>query len=153
VREGSGYVALVGPGLTEGVDEDALTTNALWKVVTGTEGEQDWFEPVRVFEPPPARSLSPSEVTAKKAASNARYAEKQQRAASAKTEPLTEAQLRYLRTLVTKVSRERFDEDLQRATKGSKVDPRQPDEKTQQVIERLTKDVARKLISALSGER
>ena len=52
VRKGSGFVALVGPGLTEGVDEEKLTTNALWQAVTGTPGSQDWYESVRVFERP-----------------------------------------------------------------------------------------------------
>lgn len=48
-RQGNGFVALTGPGLTEDVDEDRLTTNALWKVVTGQEGTQDWFEPVKTI--------------------------------------------------------------------------------------------------------
>ena len=51
-RKGCGFVALVGPGLTEGVDEEKLTTNALWQAVTGTPGTQDWYESVRVFERP-----------------------------------------------------------------------------------------------------
>jgi len=52
VRNGTGFVALTGPGLTEDVDEAQLTTNSLWQVVTGTEGEQDWFETVRVINRP-----------------------------------------------------------------------------------------------------
>ncbi|WP_344358168.1 hypothetical protein [Streptomyces gobitricini] len=47
-RGRTGYYALVGPGLTEGVDEEALTTNALWKAVTGTPGTQGWYETVHV---------------------------------------------------------------------------------------------------------
>jgi hypothetical protein len=43
------YYALVGPGLTEGVDEGALTTDALWEAVTGKPG-QGWREPVREIE-------------------------------------------------------------------------------------------------------
>jgi hypothetical protein len=37
VRDGGGFVALVGPGLTEGdgLDESALSTGALWTAVTG----------------------------------------------------------------------------------------------------------------------
>lgn len=148
VRNGSGFVALIGPGLTEDVDEDRLTTNALWRAVTGMDGEQDWFEQVRVIERP---ALTPGEEEQRKAANKARYAEQRERSAKAKAEPLTGPQLNYLRTLVTKVSRERFDEDFARATKGSAVAPRAPEEKTQQVIERLTRDAARKLITALKG--
>jgi hypothetical protein len=47
VHEDSGYVAITGPGLTEKVDEAALTANALWEAVTGKPGQQDWFEPVK----------------------------------------------------------------------------------------------------------
>lgn len=47
VRSGNGFVALVGPGLAEGVDETALTTNALWAAVTGTPGSQTWTDRVR----------------------------------------------------------------------------------------------------------
>jgi hypothetical protein len=46
VREGSGFIALTGPGLTEDVDEARLTTDALWEAVTDEPGGQDWFEPV-----------------------------------------------------------------------------------------------------------
>jgi hypothetical protein len=150
VRSGSGFVALVGPGLTEDVDEDQLTTNALWQAVTGTEGDQGWFEQVRVVERP---ALSPEEQEQGKAANRVKHAEQRERTAKAKTELLTSPQLNYLRTLASKVSRERFDEDFARAIKGSTVAPRSADEKTQQVIERLTKDAARKLITALKGSR
>lgn len=146
VRQGAGYVTLVGPGLTEGVDEDALTTNALWEAVTGTEGAQGWFETVQVFQP-----LDPEAEKARKAVNDAAWAQKRERSAAAKTEPLTDPQLRYLSSLVTKVSRERFDDDFDRAHKGSSVEARSPEEEPQQVIGRLTKDVARKLITALSG--
>lgn len=50
LRSGSGFVALTGPGLTQGVDESALTANALWEAVTGELGQQTWFEQVKVFE-------------------------------------------------------------------------------------------------------
>jgi len=52
IRYGRGgrYVALTGPGLTEGVDEAALTANASWEVVTGKPGSQTWTESVTVFE-------------------------------------------------------------------------------------------------------
>lgn len=66
VRQGSGFVALVGPGLTEGVDEEALTTNALWKAVTGADGTQDWFETVRVLDRTAPAKLDPVAETARK---------------------------------------------------------------------------------------
>jgi hypothetical protein len=47
VREGNGFVALTSPGLTEDVDEAALTTNALWMAVTG---EPRGAGPVRAGE-------------------------------------------------------------------------------------------------------
>jgi len=50
VRTEVGFVAITGPGLTEGVDEDALTINALWEAVTGTPGAQDWQESVRTID-------------------------------------------------------------------------------------------------------
>lgn len=49
VRRGSGFVALVGAGLTEDVDEDHLTTDALWAAVTGVSGA-GWTETVRVVD-------------------------------------------------------------------------------------------------------
>jgi len=47
IRKGDGYVTIVGPKLTEDVDERMLTTNALWEAVTGTPGRQSWYEPIR----------------------------------------------------------------------------------------------------------
>lgn len=55
VASGYGWAALVGPGLTEGVDEDKLTVNALWEAVTGKPGTQTWFERVQVLTPPPRK--------------------------------------------------------------------------------------------------
>jgi len=55
VRAGSGWVALIGPGLTEGVDEDKLTANALWEAVTGRPGIQTWYEEVAMLAPPAPR--------------------------------------------------------------------------------------------------
>lgn len=40
VHKGRSFVALTGPGLTEGVDESRLTANALWEAVTGRPGAQ-----------------------------------------------------------------------------------------------------------------
>lgn len=147
VRRGNGFVALVGPGLTECVDEAKLTTNALWKAVTGTEGSQDWYESVRVFERSASEDGETAPVRKKTAAERAARRERD----AANREPLTAAQLNYLRKLVTKVSRERFDQAFSFAIRGSAVRPRHADEKTAQVIERLTKPTARKLISALVG--
>lgn len=48
-RGKSGYYGLVGPGLTEGVDEEALTANALWEAVTGKLGTPSWYEQVRII--------------------------------------------------------------------------------------------------------
>lgn len=39
---------LAGSGLTEGMDEEALTTGTLWEVVTGKPGTRGWAETVRV---------------------------------------------------------------------------------------------------------
>lgn len=52
VVQGSGWVALTGPGLTEQVDEERLTTNVLWEAVTGTPGTQTWYDSVRQFDGP-----------------------------------------------------------------------------------------------------
>ena len=153
VRSGNGFITLVGPGLTEGVDETALTTNALWKAVTGTPGEQDWHEAVRVIARTAPEELDPAAEKARKAVNVALYAAKKAASEGTRTELLTAAQLSYLNSLVTRVSRERLDEQLTIAIKGNRVQPRQPGEKTQQMLERLTRDAARKLISALTGRR
>lgn len=52
LASGYGWAAIVGPGLTEGVDESQLTVNALWEAVTGKPGTQTWYE--RVQELPDA---------------------------------------------------------------------------------------------------
>ncbi|MER5375896.1 hypothetical protein [Streptomyces sp. NPDC002553] len=49
VRAASGWVVLVGPGLTEGVDKSSLTANALWEAVTGKPGE-GWVETPHVID-------------------------------------------------------------------------------------------------------
>lgn len=147
VREGGGFVALAGPQLTEGVDEARLTTDALWEVVTGEPGTQDWFETVHVTD----RSEK-AEAERKDANERANRQRRERRQAS-KTEPASPAQLRYLTSLVTTVSRDRFTDEFARAVKGSQVPPREPDEKAQQAMKRLTKTTARKLISGLLGQR
>lgn len=47
-RGKTGYYGLVGPGLTEGVDEEALTANALGEAVPGKPGTRTWHEQVHV---------------------------------------------------------------------------------------------------------
>ncbi|MDF9867871.1 MULTISPECIES: hypothetical protein [Streptomyces] len=47
-RGKTGYYGIVGPGLTEGVDEEKLTANALWEAVTGKPGTQTWYESMHV---------------------------------------------------------------------------------------------------------
>ncbi|WP_410646518.1 hypothetical protein [Amycolatopsis sp. cmx-4-54] len=113
VRQGSGFVALVGPDLTEDVDETRLTTNALWKAVTGEKGAQDWFEPVRVID------RSEKAEAERKAVNDQVHGQRRERAAAAKAEPVTEAQLRYLTKLITKASKERFNDEFAAAIKGT----------------------------------
>ncbi|MFD4763866.1 hypothetical protein ACFWOJ_35060 [Streptomyces sp. NPDC058439] len=144
VRSGSGWVALTGPGLTEGVDESALTANALWEAVTGKPGE-GWAETVHVMDRSEAAEKK------RKADNDAAYADRRERSARSKTEPATAAQLKYLNTLVAKAGRERFDAEFNKAVKGTGLAPRGADEKTQAALGRLTKAAARKLITALVG--
>ncbi|MFD4143029.1 hypothetical protein [Streptomyces sp. NPDC058572] len=145
VGSGSGWVALVGPGLTEGVDEDALTANVLWEAVTGKPGTQDWYEQVRV-----TCRCDHCEAE-RKAGNDAAYAARRERTARAKVEPATEKQIKYLNTLVAEIGRERFDAAYANAVKGTTVAPRSADEKTGQALKRLTKAAAWKLISELVG--
>lgn len=144
VREGAGFVALVGPDLTENVDETRLTTNALWEAVTGEPGTQGWFEPAIVID-------RGEQAEAERKAENDRLYRppRRQRAAAAKSEPITEAQLRYLTTLVTKASKERFDAEFAAAIKGTTIAARTPEEKTMYAVKRLSKGAARKLITGL----
>ncbi|MGW1696381.1 hypothetical protein [Streptomyces sp. NPDC002399] len=144
VRSGSGWVALTGPGLTEGVDESALTANALWEAVTGKPGE-GWIETVHVMD------RSEKAEKKRKADNDAAYADRRERAAKAKKEPATAAQLKYLNALVAKAGRERFDAAYDKSVKGTGVAPRGAEEKTQAALGRLTKAAARKLITALVG--
>jgi hypothetical protein len=143
VREGSGFIALTGPGLTEDVDEARLTTNALWEAVTGEPGAQDWFEPVRVID------RSEQAETERKAANQRIYGAQRERSAAAKAEPITEAQLGYLTTLITKAGKDRFNAEFAAAIKGTTIDARRPNEKPKQAVKRLTKSAARKLITGL----
>lgn len=148
-RGNSGYYGLVGPGLTEGVDETALTTNALWEAVTGQPGTQTRHEQVHVT------NRSPEAEAARKAANDAHYGrireESAKRKAAAKVEPATEKQLKYLSCLAEKVGTERFDAEFVKAVKGTDIKPRAPRERTTTASKRLTNAAARKLISALAS--
>ncbi|MFI8793108.1 hypothetical protein [Streptomyces sp. NPDC055105] len=145
-RGKSGYYGLVGPGLTEGVDESALTANALWEAVTGKPGTHAWHESVHV-------TCRSPEAEAKRRAENERiYGPRRERAAQAKTAPATPAQLKYLATLAEKVGKERFDAAFTEAVKGTGITSRAPRERTATAAKRLTKAAARTLISALAGD-
>ncbi|WP_328506006.1 hypothetical protein [Streptomyces sp. NBC_00391] len=144
-RGKTGYYGLVGPGLTEGVDESALTANALWEAVTGKPGTQTWYESVHVT------CRSPESEAARKAENERIYGPRREWAEKAKTEPATPAQLKYLTTLVEKVDKERFDVEFANAVKGTGIEPRAPRERTATAAKRLSKAAARKLISALVG--
>ncbi|MFI6416145.1 hypothetical protein ACIBG6_01720 [Streptomyces sp. NPDC050842] len=146
-RGRSGYYGLVGPGLTEGVDETALTANALWEAVTGKPGTQTWHEQVHVT------CRTPEAEAARKAANDAHYGrireESAKRKAAAQTERATEKQLKYLANLAEKAGKERFDAEFVKAVKGTDIKPRAPRERTATASKRLTKAAARKLIAAL----
>ncbi|MFJ2419990.1 hypothetical protein [Streptomyces brevispora] len=83
VRSGSGWVALVGPGLTEDVDESALTANALWEAVAGKPGE-GWAETVHVMDRSEAAEKK------RKAENDAAYADRRERSAQSKKDPATQ---------------------------------------------------------------
>lgn len=142
-RGRTGYYGLAGPGLTEGVDESALTANALWEAVTGQPGAQTWYESVQVT------CRSPEAEAARKAENERVYGPRRERAAQAKTEPATPAQLKYLTGLVEQVGKERFDAEFAEVVKGTGIEPRRPRERTATAVKRLTKATARKLISAM----
>ncbi|MFF1691712.1 hypothetical protein [Streptomyces sp. NPDC058254] len=146
-RGNTGYYGLVGPGLTEGVDESALTANALWEAVTGKPGTQTWNESVQVT------CRSPEAEAKRKAANDEHYGrireESAKRKAVAKKEPATAAQLKYLTSLVEKVGKERFDAEFVKVVKGTGIKPRAPRERTTTAAKRLTKAAAHKLIGAL----
>lgn len=145
VKSGSGYTALTGPGLTEGVDEDALTANALWEAVTGTPGTQDWYEQIHIAD------RSPETQAALKAASDAHYAVIRERTAAAKVEPASTKQIDYLKALAAKTDLERFDTEYAKAIEGTEIAPRGEAETTGRAIRRLTRAAARALITALAG--
>ncbi|MGW6570059.1 hypothetical protein [Streptomyces sp. NPDC054975] len=146
-RGKTGYYGLVGPGLTEGVDETALTANALWEAVTGKPGTQTWHEQVRVT------CRSPEAEAARKAANDAYYGkireESAKRQAASQKTSATAKQLKYLASLAEKVGKERFDAEFAKAVKGTDIALRAPRERTTTASKRLTTAAARKLIAAL----
>ncbi|MET7606379.1 hypothetical protein [Streptomyces avermitilis] len=144
-RGKSGYYGLVGPGLTEGVDEEALTANALWEAVTGKPGTQTWYEQVRIT------CRSPEAEAARKAENERVYGPRRERAQKAKSEPATDAQVKYLTTLAEKVGNKRFDAEFAKVIEGSDIEPRAPRQRCSTAAKRLTKAKARTLISALVG--
>ncbi|MFB6876326.1 hypothetical protein [Streptomyces sp. NPDC056323] len=144
-RGKTGYYGLVGPGLTEGVDEEKLTTDALWEAVTGKPGTQTWYESVHIT------CRSPESEAARKEQNERIYAPRRERAEKTKTEPATPAQVKYLTTLAEKVGKERFDAEFAKVIKGSGIEPRAPRQRCATAAKRLTKAKARKLITALVG--
>ncbi|MFG2600687.1 hypothetical protein [Streptomyces sp. NPDC048462] len=144
-RGKSGYYGLVGPGLTEGVDEEKLTADALWEAVTGKAGTQTWFESVHIT------CRSPEAEAARKAENERIYAPRRERAEKAKTEKATPKQVEYLTTLAEKLGKERFDDEFAKVIKGSDIEPRTPRQHCATAAKRLTKARARQLITALFG--
>lgn len=130
-REGNGFVAITGTGLTDGVDESALTANALWEAVTGTPGTQGWVERVRVID----RAKAPASAPAPRHARTAKI-----------PEAASPAQLAYLRKLVV-ADPSKFATQLAIVTASARTDGAVELQK----IDSLTKALASKLISALVG--
>ncbi|MFJ8770124.1 hypothetical protein [Streptomyces clavifer] len=145
-RGKTGYYGLVGPGLAEGVDEEKLTADALWEAVTGKPGTQTWYESVHIT------CRTPESEAALKEHYKQVYAPAQARRKQGKTESATEAQVKYLTTLAEKVGKERFDAEFARVVKGSDIEPRAPRQRCATAAKRLTKERARKLITALVGQ-
>lgn len=87
------------PGLTEGVDEEALTCTALWEAVTGTPGTQTWHETVRVT------CRNEAAEAARKAENERTHGPWRERAGKTLTEPATGKQISYLNKLVAQVAR------------------------------------------------
>ncbi|MDX3656260.1 hypothetical protein PV646_02970 [Streptomyces sp. ID05-26A] len=143
VRDGGSFVVFVGPGLTEDVDEQRLTTGALWEAVTGELSTQDWFEQVIVIDRSPAAEAE------RKADNDRMYAPLRARAAASKTEPISPAQLKYVESLITGASKERFAAEFAAAIKGTKIAARGERERAMTAVKRLTKSAARRLITGL----
>ncbi|MFC5664349.1 hypothetical protein ACFP3U_15315 [Kitasatospora misakiensis] len=145
-RGKTGYYGLVGPGLTEGVDESQLTNDALWTAVTGQPGA-GWVERVQVT------CRSEESEAKRKAENDAHYGRLREESAARKkasaVEPASPAQARYLLTLAEKAGEPAFTAQFDKAITGTAIKPRRAKEDVQKAIGRLTKAAARKLISAL----
>ncbi|GAA0930537.1 hypothetical protein [Nonomuraea longicatena] len=143
VRSGTGWVALTGPGLTDGVDESALTADVLWEAVTG-KPSAGWVEAVRVVDRGEA-------IAGDRAATGVAGVQRRARRPEAEPGPVTDKQLKYLTTLVGKVGRERFNTAFDAVVQGTEIAPRGDGERTGQALRRLTRAAARKLITVLAG--
>ncbi|MFD7914398.1 hypothetical protein ACFV30_27380 [Streptomyces sp. NPDC059752] len=84
---------------------------------------------------------------ARKAENERIYAPRRERAEKAKTEPATEAQVKYLITLAEKVGKERLDAEFAKVIKGRDIAPRAPRQRCATAAERLTKARARNALS------
>lgn len=154
VGGGSGFVVLVGPGLTEPIgDTSIVTENVLWTALTGKPGA-DWAQTADVTVPAPAPPSSAA-LAAQKAATDAAWskerAARNARTAAARTEPASDKQVAYLLKLVEQVGHDRFDEAFNYAVQGTTVEPRCSQERPQAALGRLTRQAARKLITSLVG--
>ncbi|UNZ21090.1 hypothetical protein [Streptomyces sp. 891-h] len=77
--------------------------------------------------------------------------DRRRRVAEAGVESATDKQIRYLLVLASKVRRDRFDAEFNKAVKGTKTAPRSPDETTQAAVRRLTRTTAGRLATALTN--
>jgi uncharacterized protein (DUF3084 family) len=62
--------------------------------------------------------------TERKAANQRVYGAKRERTKATKTQPVTEAQLRYLSSLIIRVSKDRLNAEFTAAIKGTSIAPR-----------------------------
>ena len=137
VRDGGGFLALIGPDLTEGVNESALTTDALWLAVTGKAGGGR-IAPVHTVDRSAAAEAQ------RKADNDAHYQAVRKRAAAAKVEPASAAQIRYLDNLAARVSRDQLQIEYGRAVKGAGIAPLESHDEPGPALARLTKAAARR---------
>lgn len=151
VRKGSGFVALVGKGLTVDVNEERLTANALWEAVTGLEGTQDWFERIVTVD------RSPEVEAVRKAENDKYYSELRERSRTAKqasrNNTITPNQISYLRDLANIAEVSVFKKAFKRSVQDTIVKTMGRDESLEKSIERLDKLTASKLIAELTNEK
>jgi hypothetical protein len=142
VRDGGGFVALTGPGLTEGVNESPLTTDALWLVVTGKPGEGGSSPSTPSTAVPPQRPCATPTTTPTTRSCGSEPP-------GPKIEPASAAQTRYLDNLTARVSRDQLQTEYDRAVKGTGIAPLQTNEEPGPALRQLTKAAARRLNTAL----